>query len=184
MNPLWHIHGGNPPAPEEGSVSFSLLLNLVAVANTEDKDVLWAFLKRYAPQVAPETHPRLDAMVGFAIRYFTDFVKPNKKYRAASDEERKALEDLSAALGELPEGSTPEAIQQKVYDIGRREPYTTTQKDGSVGVAQNWFNMLYQVLLGEERGPRFGSFAALYGLANTRALIDRALKDELTGSPK
>ena len=83
MNPLWHIHGGNPPPPEEGSVSFSLLLNLVAVANTEDKSVLWAFLKRYAPQVSPETHPRLDSLVGYAIRYFTDFVKPNKKYRAA-----------------------------------------------------------------------------------------------------
>ena len=170
--------------PEEGSVSFSLLLNLVAVANTEDKSVLWAFLKRYAPQVSPETHPRLDGMVGYAIRYFTDFVKPNKKYRAATDEERKALEDLSAALAQLPEGSTPEAIQQKVYDIGRREPYTTTQKDGSIGVAQSWFNMLYQVLLGEERGPRFGSFAALYGVANTRALIGKALKGELTGSPR
>jgi lysyl-tRNA synthetase, class I len=179
MNPLWHIHGGNPPAPEEGSVSFSLLLNLVAVANTEDKSVLWAFLKRYAPQVSPETHPRLDSMVGYAIRYFTDFVKPSKKYRPPTEDEKKALEDLSAALAQLPEGSTPEAIQQKVYDIGRREPYTTTQKDGSVGVAQTWFNMLYQVLLGEERGPRFGSFAALFGLANTRALIDKALRGEL-----
>ena len=184
VNPLWHIHGGKPPSPEEGSVSFSLLLNLVAVANTEDKSVLWAFLKRYAPQVSPETHPRLDSLVGYAIRYFTDFVKPNKKYRAATDEERKALEDLSAALAQLPEGSTPEVIQQKVYDIGRREPYTTIQKDGSVGVAQTWFNMLYQVLLGEERGPRFGSFAALYGVANTRALIGKALKGELTGSPR
>jgi len=111
-------------------------------------------------------------------------VKPNKKYRAATEDERKALEDLSAALAQLPEGSTPEAIQQKVYDIGRREPYTTTQKDGSIGVAQTWFNMLYQVLLGEERGPRFGSFAALYGVANTRALIGKALKGELIGLPR
>ena len=184
MNPLWHIHGGNPPPPEQGSVSFSLLLNLVAVANTEDKSVLWAFLKRYAPQVSQATHPRLDSLVGYAIRYFTDFVKPNKKYRAATADERKALEDLSAALAELPEGSTPEAIQQKVYDIGRRDPYTTVQKDGSVGVAQTWFNMLYQVLLGEERGPRFGSFAALFGVQNTRTLIGKALKGELTGSPR
>jgi lysyl-tRNA synthetase class 1 len=184
MNPLWHIHGGNPPPPEEGSVSFSLLLNLVAVANTEDKSVLWAFPKRYAPQVSQATHPRLDSLVGYAIRYFTDFVKPNKKYRAPTADERQALEDLSAALAELPEGSTPEIIQQKVYDIGRREPYTTVQKDGSVGVAQTWFNMLYQVLLGEERGPRFGSFAALFGVENTRALIGKALKGELTGSPR
>jgi lysyl-tRNA synthetase, class I len=178
MNPVWHIHSGNPPAPEAGAVSFALLLNLVAVANTEDKSVLWAFLKRYAPQVSPETHPRLDSLVGFAIRYFTDFVKPNKTYRLPTDEERKALEDLITIFETLPEGSTPEAIQEKVYDVGRRPPYTTTQKDGSVGVAQGWFNMLYQVLLGEERGPRFGSFAALYGLGNTRALIGKALRGE------
>jgi lysyl-tRNA synthetase, class I len=178
MNPVWHIHSGNPPTPEAGGVTFALLLNLVAVANTEDKSVLWAFIKRYAPRVSPETNPRLDAQVGFAIRYFTDFVKPNKIYRLPTDDERKALEDLVAALEALPEGSTPEAIQQKVYDIGRREPYTTTQKDGSVGVAQTWFNMLYQVLLGEERGPRFGSFAALFGVANTRALIGKALNGE------
>ena len=86
---------------------------------------------------------------------------------------------LADALGTLPEGAAPEEIQQKVYDIGRREPYTTTQKDGSIGVAQSWFNMLYQVLLGEEKGPRFGSFVALYGIANTQALIRRAVAGEL-----
>jgi lysyl-tRNA synthetase, class I len=175
MNPVWHIHSGNPPAPETGGVSFSLLLNLVAVANTEDKSVLWAFLKRYAPEVAPETHKRLDALVGYAIRYYRDFVKPNKTYRPPTEDEAKALADLAAALGQIPEASTPDEIQKIVYDVGRREPYTTTQKDGSVGVAQGWFNMLYQVLLGEERGPRFGSFAALYGVSNTRALIEKAL---------
>jgi lysyl-tRNA synthetase, class I len=179
MNPTWHIHGGQPPAPETGGVTFALLLNLVAVANTEDKSVLWAFLKRYAPTMDPSTHPRLDKMVGYAIRYYLDFVKPNKVYRPCTEDEAKALTDLTAALAELPEGSTPEAIQQKVYDIGRRAPYTVTQKDGTIGVGQTWFNMLYQVLLGEERGPRFGSFAALYGLANTRGLIDKALAGEL-----
>ena len=179
MNPAWHIHGGKPPLPESGGVTFSLLLNLAAVANTEDKAVMWAFLKRYKPDLSPETHPRLDGLVGFAIRYFTDFVKPNKKYRAATAEEAQALSDLANAFGTLPEGATPEEIQQKVYDIGRRDPYTTTQKDGSIGVAQTWFNMLYQVLLGEERGPRFGSFTALYGIANTRALIAKALAGAL-----
>ena len=178
VNPVWHIHAGNPPAPETGGVTFALLLNLVAVANTEEKSVLWAFLKRYAADVSPETHPRLDGMVGFAIRYFTDFVKPNKKYRAATAEEVIALNDLAAAFAQLPDTATPEAIQDKVYDIGRRAPYTTTQKDGSVGVAQTWFNMLYQVLLGEERGPRFGSFTALYGIRNTQKLIARAVAGE------
>jgi lysyl-tRNA synthetase, class I len=179
LNPVWHIHGGKPPAPESGGVTFSLLLNLAAVANTEDKAVMWAFLKRYKPDLSPQTHPRLDALVGYAITYFRDFVKPKKQYRPPTDDEKAALTDLAAILATLPEGASPEEIQQKVYDVGRRAPYTTTQKDGSVGVAQTWFNMLYQVLLGEERGPRFGSFAALYGVANTKALLEKAIRGEL-----
>jgi len=175
MNPVWHIHGGNPPKPEGANLSFSLLLNLATVANTEDKAVMWAFIKRYKPELDPKTHPRLDSLVGYAIRYYQDFVKPAKQYRAATAEEAAALKDLAAAIGALPEGSTAEEIQQKVYDIGRREPYTTTQKDGSIGVAQSWFNMLYQVLLGQEKGPRFGSFVAVYGVPNAIAMIDGTL---------
>ena len=178
MNPVWHIHAGNPPAPESGGVNFSLLLNLAAVANTEDKSVMWAFLQRYMPTMSPLTHPRLDSLVGYAIRYYQDFVKPAKQYRLPTEDEAKALTELAEAMGKLPEGSTPEAIQAEVYNIGRREPYTTTQKDGSIGVAQTWFNMLYQVLLGEERGPRFGSFTALYGITNTRVLIEKAVRGE------
>jgi lysyl-tRNA synthetase class 1 len=187
-NPVWHIHQGSPPTPEvlvsdQGgrtqTVTFALLLNLVAVANADSKDVLWAFLKRYAPSVSPATHPRLDALVGFAIRYFQDFVKPQKRYRQATEDERQALAELSDAMGRLPKEATPEEIQQAVYDVGRRDPYKTVQKDGSTGVSLAWFNTLYQVLLGEEKGPRFGSFAALYGIDNTRALIGKALKGEL-----
>lgn len=191
-NPVWHIHSGNPPAPEviaagEGEnaaktqVTFGLLMNLVAVANAEDKDVLWGFLRRYAPGASPETHPRLDALVGYAIRYFQDFVKPAKQYRPATPEERRALEDLSAKLGELAAAGISDAgaIQDAVYDVGRRDPYKTVQKDGSAGVSLAWFNTLYEILLGEPKGPRFGSFAAIYGIENTRKLIAKALAGEL-----
>jgi lysyl-tRNA synthetase class 1 len=179
MNPVWHIHGGNPPPPEEGGISFTLLLNLAAVANAHDKSALWGFIRRYEPHLAPETHPRLDALVQHALRYFDDFVKPKKRYRLPTEDEAKALSDLAEALTSLPEHASPEEIQQKVYDVGRRDPYRTTQKDGSTGVAQGWFNMLYQVLLGEEKGPRFGSFVALYGIDNTVKLIGRAIRGEL-----
>jgi len=177
-NPVWHIHNGEPPEVDL-PVSFALLLNLAAVANAETRDVLWGFIRRYRPRVSPENHPELDQLAGYAIRYFHDFVKPQKRYRLADEGERAALEELSAALAALPNGTTSEAIQETVYDIGRRDPYKTVRKDGSTGVSHAWFNALYQILLGEEKGPRFGSFVALYGIAETRALIARALAGEL-----
>jgi lysyl-tRNA synthetase class 1 len=191
-NPVWHIHSGAPPAPEtmpagDGSnaaraqVSFALLLNLVAVANAEDRQVLWGFIRRYAPGTDPATHPHLDRMAEYAVRYFRDFVKPAKVYRLATPSEREALADLAAKLGELEAAGVTDAgaIQDAVYDVGRRDPYRTPNKDGGFGVSLAWFNTLYEILLGEPKGPRFGSFAAIYGLANTRALIGRALDGEL-----
>lgn len=192
-NPVWHIHGGNPPAPEKlggnettrgGGVSFALLLNLVAVANAETKDVLWGFLKRHAPGASPETHPRLDALVGYAIRYYADFVKPKKVYRAADAEEAAALATLAGRLRALPADALPEAIQEAVYDVARPIPrFQDMKAKGATperpGVSNLWFNTLYQILLGEERGPRFGSFAAIYGLKETAELIDRALVGDL-----
>jgi lysyl-tRNA synthetase, class I len=191
-NPAWHIHGGEPPAPEampadsgsnapRASVSFALLLNLVAVANAEDKDVLWGFIRRYAPGTDPKTHPHLDRMAGYAIRYFKDFVKPAKTYRLPTDVERVALTDLASKLGEIAKADVtdPALIQDAVLDIGRRDPWRTPGKDGGWNVGGSWFQMLYQVLLGEERGPRFGSFVAIYGAANTKALVEKALAGEL-----
>ncbi len=179
MNPAWHIHGGRPPAPEEGGISFALLLNLASVANAHDKSALWGFIRRYEPHLSPEKNPRLDALTGYALRYFDDFVKPKKHYRPPTEDEARALSDLSDRLATLAPHTPPEDIQKAVYDVGRREPYTVTQKDGTTGVGQGFFNMLYQVLLGEEKGPRFGSFVALYGLDNTQSLIAKALKGEL-----
>ena len=192
-NPVWHLHGGNPPAPErlapEGvqggtTISFGMLLNLAAVANSEDPAVLWAFLQRYAPGVSPATHPRLDRLVGYAVRYFRDFVRPAKHYRAPDEVERGALESLSDMLGGLPPDASAEEIQTALYDIARPIPRyqdfkAKTATPERPGVSNDWFNMLYQVLLGEERGPRFGSFAALYGIPDTQALIAKALAGDL-----
>jgi lysyl-tRNA synthetase class 1 len=192
-NPVWHIHSGEPPAVEElktgadgagTAVSFVMLLNLAAVANSEDPQVLWGFLRRYAPSASPQTHPRLDKMVGYAVAYFRDFVRPAKTYRIPDDVERDALGKLDAMLAGLPAGATGEDIQTSLYDVARPIPrYQDLKAKGATperpGVSNDWFNMLYQVLLGENRGPRFGSFAALYGVAETRALIAKALAGEL-----
>src|SRR5713226_7227430 len=151
-NPVWHIHQGNPPQVEM-PVSFSMLLTLVASSNAENAETLWGFIARYRPGVTPQTHPKLDAMVGYAIHYFRDFVLPHKKFREPGESERAALLDLRDALSQLPAGATAEQIQQVVYEVGRREPFLDKTgkiktKDGKPGVALDWFNMLYQVLLG------------------------------------
>lgn len=176
-NPVWHIHSGRPPAAEM-PVTFQLLLTLVSSSNAENAETLWGFIGRYRPGVTPQTHPRLDAMVGYAINYYRDFVAPEKRFRHPTEGERGALLDLRDALSQLPATATAEDIQNVVYEIGRREPFLDTAKkgkDGRPGVSLEWFNMLYQVLLGQEKGPRFGSFVAVYGLNNAIAMIDGAL---------
>ena len=191
-NPVWHIHSGAPPAPEtlangaEGqtTVSFAMLLNLAAVANSDNPAVLWGFLRRYAPSASPQSHPRLDKLVHYAVAYFRDFVAPKKRYRAADDIERAALAAVSAKLATLARASSAEDIQHALYDIARPIPrYQDMGAKGATperpGVSNEFFNMIYAVLLGEERGPRLGSFIALYGIDETRALIARALAGEL-----
>src|SRR3984957_7176252 len=176
-NPVWHIHAGHPPKADM-PVTFELSLTLVSSSNAENASTLWGFIGRYRPGVTPATHPKLDAMVGYAINYYRDFVAPTKQFREPTEGERAALQDLRDALANMPEGSTAEDIQNVVYEIGPREPFLDAikkGKDGRPGVSLDWFNMLYQVLLGQEKGPRFGSFVAVYGLANAVAMIDGAL---------
>ncbi|ESX48344.1 lysine--tRNA ligase [Mesorhizobium sp. C416B] len=181
-NPVWHMHDGKPPSIDM-PVPFSLLLNLVSASNAQNKDVLWGFISRHASGVTPATHPELDQLVGFAIRYFDDFVKPTKTFRPADDVERVALEALGNALAGLPAGADGEAIQNASLNVARKieryQDHSKKSPDGGPGVSGAFFQMIYQVLIGQERGPRFGSFAALYGIPETRALIERALAGQL-----
>ena len=181
-NPVWHIHSGEPPAIDL-PVSFALLLNLVSASNAHDRSVLWGFISRHAPGVTPDTHPELDRLTGYAIRYFEDFVRPTKVYRAPDEVEREALAALSDALAELPAQADGEAIQNAALNVARRieryQDHSRQSPEGGPGVSVAFFQMIYQVLIGQERGPRFGSFAALYGVDNTRALIGQALAGQL-----
>ena len=178
-NPVWHIHNGAPP-PADNPVPFAMLLSLVTASNAANAETLWGFISRYRPGVTSTTHPRLAALVDYAINYYRDFVAPVKEFRSPSTAERAALLDLRDALAQLPAQATAEAIQEVVYEVGRREPFLDKTgkiktKDGKPGVSLEWFNMLYQVLLGQEKGPRFGSFVAAYGITDTIAMIDGAL---------
>jgi lysyl-tRNA synthetase class 1 len=170
-NPVWHIHTGSPPKPEAG-IGFAMLLNLASASNSEDRGVLWGFIRRYLPGATPKTHPRLDDLVGYAVRYFHDFVRPAKAYRLPGETERAALQELYGRLADLPADADGETIQNLVYEVGKAHPFDNLR---------DWFKAIYEVLLGQSQGPRFGSFVALYGIAETRALIGKALKGELAG---
>jgi lysyl-tRNA synthetase class 1 len=164
-NPAWHIHTGTVPALH-CPLTFNMLLNLAGVANAENPAVLWGFISRYAPDATPATSPFLDRLVGYAIHFYQDFVKPKKSFRMPNDLERAALSELSAFLAALPAGTTGDAIQTEIYEIGKRHPFADLK---------DWFRGIYEVLFGQGEGPRMGSFVQLYGIAETRTLIEDAL---------
>ena len=165
-NPASHVLGGRNVGGES-PVPFGMLLNLASVVNADTPDMLWGFLRRYAPGAGPGRNPFLDGLVGYAIRYYQDFVRPAKRYRDPTEVERAALSDLAEALRALPEGAGPEMIQDEVYAVGKRHPFPELKA---------WFACLYQVLLGQAEGPRFGGFVALYGIEETVHLIEDRLR--------
>jgi lysyl-tRNA synthetase class 1 len=177
-NPVWHIHDGRPPQYRL-PISCAMLLNLASVANAEAPAVLWSFVRRYAPDATPENAPVLEELIGHALAYYRDFVKPSKTYRLPGASERAALAELAdwlhafepdAVPGEDRLAAIAEAIQQEVYEIGKRH--------GFADDLRAWFKALYEILLGQSEGPRFGSFVAFYGPAETTALIRRVLDGE------
>jgi lysyl-tRNA synthetase class 1 len=169
-NPAWHVHRADPPA-KSSPLSFSLMLNLVSAANASSTEILWGFITRYLPDATPGSEPLLDKLAGYALNYYEDFVRPSKTFRLADEREAAAMRDLVARLKALPAGcQDAELIQNEVYEAGKAagfEPLRT------------WFGALYEVLLGQAQGPRFGSFAAIFGLDRTIALIEQALAGEL-----
>jgi lysyl-tRNA synthetase class 1 len=170
-NPVWHIHGGD--VPKSGMVvPFSMLLNLASVVGAENKGQLWGFIKRYASDAAPDTNTDLDAAVEFSVRYYNDFVKPTKTYRAPSNLESEALVELLEGLKTWNKGLDPDALQSLVFSCGRER----------FDPMRDWFKALYEVLLGASQGPRFGGFLALLGIEESIALIEKCLNGDLSQS--
>lgn len=191
-NPVFHIHGSDVPESDM-VVPFSMLLNLASVSSAETKEAMWGFINKYAPDASAETHPSLDEAAGFAVRYYHDFVKPAKQFRAPTDQERAALSDLAAALADV--NLAKAMIDKKNADMGNGEPpvaeLNLTDPDDLQSIVfavgknhgfeplRHWFTAIYEVLLGASQGPRFGGFIALYGAEETIALIQSGLNGEL-----
>ena len=171
-NPAWHIHAGSLP-DQSMPISFGMLLNLAAVVNADEPSVLWGFITRYADGATPENNPALDKLVGYAVAYYRDFVKPAKKYRLPNEQETAAMQDLVTKLKDLEPGAEASDIQNIVFQVG---------KDHEFENLRGWFQALYETLLGQSQGPRMGSFISLYGVDETIALIERVLKGEDLGA--
>ncbi len=165
QNPVWHLHDGAPPR-RRMPLSYAMLLNLAAVVGADEPALLWGFVRKYAPEATPENSPELSALIERALAYYRDFIAPHKRYRAPDHRERAALEELRAWLATIPEDTPAEVIQNELYEIGRRHGFHQLR---------DWFRALYEVLLGQSQGPRFGSFIATYGVQATVELIDHTL---------
>jgi len=167
LNPAWHVHNGNPPK-EKLIMPFSVLLNLVGASNATDKDVLWKFIKKNKKDIKISDHPILDSLIDYALKYFKDIVKPNKKYRKPNDKEKKALQDLVKRLGDCKEEMDPEAIQTIVYSVGKDNGYKENLRE--------WFKVIYEIIFGDQDGPRMGFFISFFGIKESIELINKYIK--------
>ena len=167
LNPVWHVHNGNPPK-EKSIMPFSVLLNLVGTSNATDKEVLWKFIKKNKKDIKISNHPILDSLVGYALKYFEDIVKPNKKYRKPNDKEKKALQDLVSRLKTCKEQMNPEEIQTIVYSVGKDNGYKENLRE--------WFKAIYEIIFGDQDGPRMGFFISFFGIKESIELINKYIK--------
>jgi len=167
LNPVWHVHNGNPPK-EKSIMPFSVLLNLVGASNATDKDVLWKFIKKHKKDIKVSEHPILDSLVVYALKYFEDIVKPNKKYRKPNEKEKKALQDLVKRLKDCKEHMDPESIQTIVYSVGKDNGYKENLRE--------WFKVIYEIIFGDQDGPRMGFFISFFGVKESVELINKYIK--------
>ena len=167
MNPVWHVH--NSKIPKENMImSFSMLLNLVETSNAENKELLWKFVKKYKADISEKEHPIFDKLVGYAIKYFNDSVKLQKKYKKPNSNEKLALEALIKTLDKCTDEMTPEDIQTMIYSTGKENGYSDNLRD--------WFKLIYEVVFGDENGPRMGFFISFFGVQETKDLILNKIK--------
>ncbi len=162
LNPVWHVHNGMIPK-ENTIMTFSMLLNLVEASNANSKELLWKFVKKYKPNILEKDHPIFSMLIEYAIKYFNDVIKKNKKYKKPNLDEKKALEALVSALEKCTDEMQPEEIQTKIYSVGKENGYKENLRD--------WFKLIYEVVFGDENGPRMGFFISFFGVKETQQLI-------------
>ena len=167
MNPVWHVHNSDIPN-EQMIMSFSMLLNLVETSNADNKNLLWKFVKKYKRNINEKDYPIFDKLVGYAIKYFNDVIEKNKKYKRPNTDEKIALEALIKKLDDCNDEMSPEDIQTIIYSTGKENGYSKNLRD--------WFRLIYEVVFGDENGPRMGFFISFFGVKETKDLIKNKIK--------
>jgi len=167
MNPVWHVHNGEMPQ-ENIIMNFSMLLNLAEASNADTKELLWKFVKKYKKNITEKNHPIFDSLVGYAIQYFIDVIKQQKKYKKPNLEEKNALKALIKTLEDCNDEMSPEDIQTLIYTVGKENGYAENLRD--------WFKLIYEVVFGNENGPRMGFFISFFGVNETKQLIKNKIK--------
>jgi lysyl-tRNA synthetase class 1 len=166
-NPAAHVHNFQVPNHDLRDLTFGLLVNIASASDPKEKSVLLGFVSRHFPDVDCSEGSFISCLASYAMNYYEDFVKPYKVYREPLENERKILQTLAERLRALPARSSAEEAQQVFYDVAR-DVYSNMRE---------FFLMLYEVLLGQKEGPRWGSFTVLYGIEKTVALIEDCLRD-------
>ena len=167
MNPAWHVHNGNVPQ-EDMIMTFSMLLNLVETSNADSKELLWKFVKKYKRDISEKNFPIFDGLVSYAIKYFNDVIRAQKKYKTPSESEKLALQALVKTLEKCTDDMSPEDIQTLIYSTGKENGYAENLRD--------WFKLIYEVIFGDENGPRMGFFISFFGVNETKELLMNKLK--------
>ena len=168
MNPAWHVHNGEMPN-ENLIMSFSMLLNLVQTSNADTKELLWKFVKKYKKNISEKNYPIFDKLIEYAIGYFNDVVKLKKIYKKPNDKEKSSLEALIKVLEKCDDSMQPEDIQTNIYTVGKENGYKENLRE--------WFKLIYEVVFGDENGPRMGFFISFFGVQETKELIKNKINN-------
>ena len=159
---------GKIPKEFKSEINFNTLINLVNVSNSKDKKVIWSFINKYDDKINAENNPEFDRLIDFALNYYEDFILPKKKFLEIDSSNKEVFIDIINVLeNEVTENSSSEDIQTLLYEVGKKHKFENLK---------DFFKLVYQVMLGQDQGPRLGSFFKLFGLRETidylKKLID------------
>ena len=162
---LWHIYGRGNSVPSYGAqVNFSMVGNLISALGTDAPDLLVEYLNRYDKK--SDDYPVvIKELIRKGMNYYRDFILPKKQYRTPLASEADQLRQLLFAL-EGADFLNEEELQAIPFELARKNNIDP----------KLFFQMFYEIVLGQQRGPRFGSFAKMLGLEHIQQMLNKRIE--------